>query len=408
MISVLLPASAPSFESQLDRVMKSGILPPFDPLIIEFLDAVSKTVLLDNVMRGLPEMAAVAHWMRKAHIVELRDAFEKNRGDRIWLARGVALHFAPANVDSIFLYSWFISMLTGNANVVRLSARSREQVGLLLARLNLVLELERFKPIVDRSLILSYDRDDAITRQLSGICHVRVLWGGDESVRHLRSVPLNPLANEIVFANRFSLAVLNAEEILRLEKDALQNLAACFCNDAYVFDQMACSSPRLIVWIGSRPCCDSAQELFWRQVTNELTRRGQQYPEIVGLNKLVSACVAAGNGFTDKIYSEVTGPVSRMRLAKDANSDFRQVECGGGLFFETEMHELIQIESLLTERDQTISYFGFQKNELRQLAVSLPTRAVDRIVPIGAALNFSTVWDGYNLLQCFSREVDLQ
>jgi hypothetical protein len=73
MISVLLPVNSASYESQLDRVMKSGTLPPFDPLAIEFLDAVSKSVLLDNVMRSLPEMAAVAHWMRKAHTVELRD-----------------------------------------------------------------------------------------------------------------------------------------------------------------------------------------------------------------------------------------------------------------------------------------------------------------------------------------------
>jgi hypothetical protein len=33
---------------------------------------------------------------------------------------------------------------------------------------------------------------------------------------------------------------------------------------------------------------------------------------------------------------------------------------------------------------------------------------VDRIVPIGSALNFSVVWDGGDLLETFSREIDLQ
>src|SRR6202007_2334188 len=102
-------------EEHLRRVISSGTLLPFDPLLISFVDAVSKAVLLDPVLRRLPEMAAVAHWMRKAHALELRRNFETLRGERLWLSRGVCLHFAPSNVDSIFLYSWFIALLLGNA-----------------------------------------------------------------------------------------------------------------------------------------------------------------------------------------------------------------------------------------------------------------------------------------------------
>ncbi|HET8924021.1 MAG TPA: acyl-CoA reductase [Candidatus Acidoferrum sp.] len=408
MISVLLPSGVPDHESQLERVMASGTLSSFDPLVIEFVDAVSKAVLLDEVMRRMPEMAAVAHWMRKAHIMELRAEFEEKRGDRVWLARGVALHFAPANVDSIFLYSWFISMLVGNGNIVRLSERRGEQVDLLLEKIRLLLEQERFKPILDRNLILCYEYDEALTRQLSESCQLRVLWGGDESVRRLRAVPMNPLGNEVVFADRFSLAVLNAEEVVRLDRDRLEKLTARFCNDSYWFDQMACSSPRLVVWVGVESSWGSAQELFWSRIESELARRELQYPEVIGLNKLVSAYVAAGTGVTDKIHPGVSGPVSRIHLAREANSEFRRIECGGGFFFETEIPELNVLASLLTEKDQTLAYFGFQQSELKKLALRLPTRAIDRIVPIGVALNFNTVWDGHNLLQCFSREIDLQ
>jgi hypothetical protein len=100
--------------------------------------------------------------------------------------------------------------------------------------------------------------------------------------------------------------------------------------------------------------------------------------------------------------------VSRMHLATEAHSQFRSVEFGGGLFFETEIPRLEQLASLLTERDQTLAYFGFQHPQLKELALSLPTRAIDRIVPIGSALDFNTVWDGGNLLQSFSRQIDLQ
>ncbi len=132
MISALLPLDCPDYESQFARILEYGTLPCFDPSVIDFLDAFSRSVLLDESRRPLPEMAAVAHWMRKAHTVQLHKAFEEMRKDRIWVPRGIALHFAPANVDSIFLYSWFVSMLAGNANIVRLSQTRNEPVTLLL------------------------------------------------------------------------------------------------------------------------------------------------------------------------------------------------------------------------------------------------------------------------------------
>jgi hypothetical protein len=330
------------------------------------------------------------------------------RKDRIWVPRGIALHFAPANVDSIFLYSWFLSMLAGNANIVRLSQTRNEQVSLLLAKLDLLLQQEKFRAIRDRSLILSYPYDDGLTQRLSEVCHLRVLWGGDKSVRRLRAVPMNPLGGEIVFPNRFSLALLNGQELRQLDTEQVGKLAARFCNDAYWFDQMACSSPRLVVWVGSRADCEAAENLFWMEVEKQLAERDLQYPEVVGINKLVSAYVAAGTGFADKVHSDISGPISRVHLADQASAEFRQIECGGGLFFEKEIRELHDLVSLLNEKDQTLSYFGFQRTELNQLASSLPMRAIDRIVPIGAALDFGAVWDGNNLLQSFSREIDVK
>ncbi len=78
-----------------------------------------------------------------------------------------------------------------------------------------------------------------------------------------------------------------------------------------------------------------------------------------------------------------------------------------GCFLNERFEELDDLASLLSEKDQTISYFGLQPKDLRRLVHSLPMRAIDRIVPIGTALDFSAVWDGNNLLQSFSREIDL-
>jgi hypothetical protein len=408
MVTVLAPSNTADYDAHFRCLVASGTLAPFDPVLIDFVDGVSKSVLLDPAMRSMPEMMAVAYWMRKSHIMELRRAFDARCGDRIVLPRGVALHFAPSNVDSIFVYSWFISMLLGNANVIRLSSRRGAQVETLLGTINAIMARERFEAVRIRNLVLSYDHDDALTQRLSEECHVRMLWGGDESVRRLRSIPMNALATEVAFANRFSLAVLDAATVASSDAETIKGLAGRFFNDAYWFDQMACSAPRLVAWVGEAGACSSAQQLFWPALAREVERHGVEYAEMVGLNKQVAAYVSAAAGIADEILPGITGAIGRVHLRKNPEGHFRSIECGGGLFFEMEISQLDELTALLTARDQTLSYFGFAVDVLKRFARTLPTRAIDRIVPIGTALDFSTVWDGNDLFQILSREVDVQ
>jgi hypothetical protein len=407
MIEVLVPSGIREYRPHLETVVSAAPFAPFHPLVIEAVDTLSKAVLLNPAMNRLPEMAAAAHWMRKSHVLGLQKAFESQKGERLFLPRGIALHFAPSNVDSIFVYSWFISMLLGNRNIIRLSRHRGKQVDILLEAINSVLTQKQFGPILERSLVLSYEYDDELTHELSELCQVRVLWGGDASVRRLRSIPMNPLGTEVAFANRFSLAMLNASEVHQATSDSIARLAAGFFNDAYWFDQMACSSPRLVVWIGKKDICLAAQKIFWEAVWEEVEKRGIRYPEVIGLNKLVAAYKTAAQGGVDLISPGVTGIVSRVHVSKHAKAQFRTIDCGGGLFFETELDQLNDMARLVTERDQTLSYFGFKRDMLRQFVESLPSRAVDRIVPIGTALDFSMVWDGNSLMNVFTREIDL-
>jgi hypothetical protein len=66
---------------------------------------------------------------------------------------------------------------------------------------------------------------------------------------------------------------------------------------------------------------------------------------------------------------------------------------------------LAGIVPLVRRRDQTLSQFGFTDSELAEFTVSLNGRGIDRIVPIGAALTFAPVWDGYDLPREFTRLV---
>ena len=59
----------------------------------------------------------------------------------------------------------------------------------------------------------------------------------------------------------------------------------------------------------------------------------------------------------------------------------------------------------VTPADQTVTHFGFTPAELREFAASAGAAGLDRIVPVGEALDFSPDWDGYSLLRDFVRTV---
>ncbi|WP_420872013.1 acyl-CoA reductase [Cohnella rhizosphaerae] len=54
------------------------------------------------------------------------------------------------------------------------------------------------------------------------------------------------MATELTFANRFSFSVLSANAIEEAAEAEMDRLVQQFYNDCYWFQQMACSSPRLV------------------------------------------------------------------------------------------------------------------------------------------------------------------
>ena len=86
-------------------------------------------------------------------------------------------------------------------------------------------------------------------------------------------------------------------------------------------------------------------------------------------------------------------------------STFPREHCGGGLLFQLRIENLTDLARLIEQKDQTLTYFGFDGDELRTLVRTLNGRGIDRIVPMGHALNFHRFWDGYDLLRSFTRAV---
>lgn len=403
----LVPVSGSCLlEKTLPEMATAQPLLPFADVSVDFVDAVSRRILSDTGIQEWSELLTVAHWMRKAHLVEMRRPFADDRGFR--LARGIVVHFAPSNVDTIFLYSWFLSLLAGNLNVVRISRSRRPPVECLLSILNEVLDQPRFRELSARNVIVSYEHDQETTCDLCSHCAVRVLWGGDRTVNWLRQVPLPPLATELVFPDRFSLAAFLARAVNEATDQQLNTLIHKFFADTFSFDQMACSSPRLVLWTGTRVEIEQAKERFWPQFRHYTEEKRISYPPVIGINRLAAVYAYAATGQADNVDREwmTQAPPVRMRLS-DSAGDFRGLHCGAGLFLERDFDSLRDVPTILTAKDQTLSYFGYSAAELADLANRLPARSIDRMVPVGRALEFSPTWDGVDLFQAFTRQVEI-
>lgn len=380
---------------------------PFDPQVKAMVTAFSRRLAQDSAARAFPEIMALAHWLRPRAILDLESAFRAGLpAGTVALGRGLALHFAPGNVDTIFLYSALLSVLAGNATVVRVSSRDSAQIKLLTRVLGAVLTDPDFAAVAARIRIVRYAREAAITAALSADCDLRVIWGGDASVREIRAFPLPPRARDLPFPDRWSLSVIDAAA-LNAEGTDLPALARAFANDAYWFGQMACSSPRLVLWHGEAHAAEEAARRFWPEVQRQSQSFAPALQAVQSMDKLVAQCSAAIDGTAQHIRATDSNLVSVAGMDRLQLPASELLHIGGGLFWEARLPALSDLTPLLNSRSQTISSFGMAGPLLADW-VQREAAQIDRIVPLGQALQFDTIWDGQDLLRDFTRLVAIR
>ena len=399
-IEMLLPQRRMIALDELHNLLGSGpAAEPFHQSIVDTSIDLSQRIFHDPEARGYPELLALAFWMRKAEMIRLTNQFRSLQlANRVLTPRGLVFHLPPRNVDTIFVYSWLLAVLAGNRSVVRLSPQRSESTNILLRILRETLAAAR-DSIANGTTIVSYGHEVEPTEMLSAVCDVRVIWGGDQTVEIIRRCPLAPHAKEVTFPDRYSLSAIQADAYLGLPEDSRDRLADQFFNDSFWFDQLACSSPRLVVWCGSGSDTRTSSADFFCRVAKCVERRGYSLPAAASMRKLVYSCSAILNS-----------PVKECRryngltvLTLDTLTEFQRSHPGGGLFLEAHLESLAELTAFLSRRDQTLTCFGFMLDELHDLVRRLNGRALDRIVPIGQALQFHRFWDGYDLLQEFCR-----
>lgn len=380
-------------ELSVETMQTVKALPIFDEMIVEFLDELSKRLRKDRRAKSYADVMAYAFWIRKASLERLRKKYEL---EDMRLGRGIVFHIAPSNVPINFAVSLTYALLSGNASIIRVSDKKFEQIELVCEIMEDLIqtEFEILKPYI---CVVQYPHDEEVTKYFSSICDVRVIWGGDQTIHMIRRAELQPRAVELCFADRDSLAVINADEYLKGDRTKITD---AFYQDTYYVDQNACSSPRMVVWIGDK--IEEAAEDFWALIDEKVQKEYELKP-ISGIDKLLNACLISADRENVKIIQE-NNYVVRARLTK-LDDHIMQLKGNCGYFFEYYAKQLEEIIPVLGKSCQTLSYYGIDSLELKELILKHGVRGVDRIVPLGDTLALSTVWDGFDMILSMSRVV---
>ena len=79
-----------------------------------------------------------------------------------------------------------------------------------------------------------------------------------------------------------------------------------------------------------------------------------------------------------------------------------------GYFYEYDTDDINSIVHIINTKYQTLTYFGVEKSELLGFVVKNRLSGIDRIVPVGQALDIDVIWDGYDLVRSLSRIIDVR
>ena len=373
---------------------------PYNEIICSFLGDLSDELNLSTSSKSYADIKTLAFWCRKKNIYSLKKNFLSNETR---LGLGLIFHITPSNIPTNFAYSLIFGLITGNSNIVKVPSQKFEQVQIICKAINKILK-NKYKSIRKMISIVRYNNDDNYTKKISSMCNARIIWGGDNSISNIRKFELNQRALDIAFADRYSFCAMNAPEILKINNSQMQRLVEKFYNDTYLVDQNACSSPHLILWLGRQAI--RAREKFWKYLYNYVNRK-YSLTETASLEKYTQLCshiLSLKNVKQHKRYGNLIYTIQLNYLDKKLHN----LRGKWGFFYEYEINDLNKIKNYINDKYQTLTYFGINKNILKNFILKNQLEGIDRVVPVGQALDIGFLWDGYDLNKILSRVIDIK
>ena len=187
--------------------------------------------------------------------------------------------------------------------------------------------------------------------------------------------------------------MIDASSVIKLNEAELGRLSERVYNDTYLMDQNACSSPHLIIWQGAEK--EFAKEIFWNAVYHKVSMK-YQLEAGSAVEKYTLLCKNAIDLNNIKSFKKYRNYLYRIEI-NDLIYDIDKYRGKFGHFFE-----------YVNNKYQTMTYFGINKLVLKDLGLENSLLGIDRIVPIGQAMDMGVIWDGYDVVRSLSRVLEVK
>ena len=374
---------------------------PFNSLSVEFLNDFSNALKNYKKISSYPDLIYLMFWTSKKKIKNLIKNLDSNE---IRLGRGLIFHICPSNVPTNFIYSFFFGLLSGNSNVIKIPSKNFSEKEVILSLIKSLFKKKKYSSIKNSNCFIKYNNDSEVTEKISSICDARVIWGGDDTINKIRKIWIPERAIDITFSDRYSLSIINLNQLKKEKESNIQLLAKRFYYDGYTMNQLACNSPHFIIWVGKKNI--NLQNKFW-DFLNIIVDKKFIFDDIHVVDKysnLIENIILNKNiNFKKKFKNNL--------YILEANKNVDEIENirgVNGTFFEKNINNLNELKKLITKKCQTVTFYGFEKNELKSFLSNNNLLGIDRLVPIGKALDINIIWDGFDIVRSLSRIITVE
>ena len=374
---------------------------PFNNLVVSFLNDFSNELKKRKKIYRYPDLLYLIIWCRKKKIENYENFF---LNDQIRLGRGLIFHICPSNVPTNFIYSFFFGLLSGNSNIIKMPSKNFEEKNIILSTINLLFKKNKYRILKNTNCFIQYNNQPEKTEKISSICDGRVIWGGDKTINEIRKIPIPERTVEVTFPDRYSISIINLNKLKKEEKSNIKFLANKFFYDGYSMNQLACNSPHFIFWIGKKNL--NLQNSFWKEL-NKIVEKKFLFDDIHAVDKYSNLLE---NILLQKNFQKIKKFKNNLYVV-DPNNKIKNIENIRGIngtFFQKNINEIKNLKNFISKKCQTISYYGFDKKQLKSFMLNNNLLGIDRIVPMGSALNIDIMWDGYDVIRSLSRIVTVE
>lgn len=388
--------------TSVEKIINERPFEIFSKDVIKLFSLISKDILNYKKINSFPDLASYGFFCREINLNNIKKKYHYHTSERG--GRGLALHFTPSNVPLNFAYSLFFSLITGNVTIIRIGKNNYEQTKIFLKFLKKRLDTKLFSSLSKKVLIINYEKNYEINNYLSKNCEIRIIWGGDNSINEIRKSKIEPHTYELTFPDRYSLCIISSSAYLNSHNH--KNEAIKFYNDTLTFDQNACTSPRLIIWNGTKKINSKARLKFWKYYEKIIKNKKYLFKEGTIIQKIksqYSSAIELG-GINPSLSKDNYVKNSIIKIFPNNLENFN---APGGFFLEYHCNDLNIIKNKLSTKIQTITSIGFSPKEIAKKIGVFNSKGVFRVVPNGQSSNMDLIWDGYEVIFQMSKKINL-